>query len=55
MYEGISKEVGAGAPNPGQMVALMFIRIQMLDLKLDMLAMTLGAARDINGPRLVRP
>ncbi len=55
-YQAIAATFDPSKPPPTEgVVALTFIRVQMLDLKFDMLAIKLGAARDANAPRIVVP
>ncbi len=42
-------------PETSVVTMLSFLRLQMLDLKFDMLAIRLGAAQDPNKPRIVVP
>ncbi len=55
-YEGMAKSLDPTKPPPIEAVIMMtFLRVQMVDLKLDMLAIKSGAARDTNAPRIITP
>ena len=55
-YEATVARIGeTGQPTPLDIAMLTFVRVQMLDLKIDLLAVRLGAAADPNKPRLIVP
>lgn len=54
-YEEIAATCKDKAPDGAALILLTFLRVQMVDMKLDMLAMRIGAATDPNKSRIVVP